>query len=95
MRGGAGVRVARVVLLLVSLGRFGVADAAPGDPIGAEFQVNSYTTGRQATGVVATRSAGGFVVVWRSEGSSGTDTSVFSIQGQRYDGAGGPRAASS
>jgi hypothetical protein len=31
--------------------------------------------------------AGGFVVVWHSAGSSGTDTSFFSVQGQRFAGA--------
>ena len=96
MRGGVGVRVARVVvllLLLVSLGSRGVADAAAGDPLGAEFQVNTYTTGGQSNGVVASRGASGFVVVWRSDGSSGTDKSVFSIQGQRYDATGAPLGA--
>ena len=28
--------------------------------------------------------SGGFVVVWDSNGSSGTDTSYLSVQGQRY-----------
>jgi hypothetical protein len=31
---------------------------------------------------------GDFVVVWHSLGSGGTDTSDFSVQGQRYDAAG-------
>ena len=33
---------------------------------------------------VAADSLGDFVVVWNSEGSNGTDTSGFSIQGQRF-----------
>ena len=51
---------------------------------GSEFQVNSYTQGYQGEVSVAMDAAGNFVVVWYSEGSSGTDTSGSSIQGQRY-----------
>ena len=64
--------------------------AAPGDPVGAEIQVNTYTTGNQGgfTQAVASDGAGGFIVVWRSEGSGGPDTDSFGILGQRFDGAG-------
>jgi hypothetical protein len=54
-------------------------------PIGAEFQVNTYTDRGQIRPAVASDPAGNFVVVWQSYGSNGTDTSSFSIQGQRYD----------
>jgi len=64
--------------------------AAPGDPVGGEFQVNTYTSGRQEDPSVAPDGAGGFVVVWASEGSSGTDTSNTSVQAQRFDAAGLP-----
>ena len=55
----------------------------------AEFQINTYTTGRQHRPSIALDFDGDFVVVWPSNGSSGTDTSDFSIQGQQYDGASG------
>jgi hypothetical protein len=62
--------------------------AAPGDPIGAEFQVNSYTTNSQykrfSQGVSAL-AGGGFVVVWDGNGQDGSSRGVF---GQRYDSAG-------
>jgi hypothetical protein len=55
-----------------------------GAAVGAEFQVNTYTTNYQGTSAVGPDGAGGFVVVWDSRGSSGTDTSLASIQGQRF-----------
>jgi hypothetical protein len=62
-----------------------------GTPIGTEFQANTYTAGAQGSAAVAIEAAtGDFVVVWQSYGSSGTDTSNFSIQGQRYDSGGNP-----
>ena len=62
-----------------------------GAPQGGEFQVNSYTTSDQSFPAVASDAAGNFVVVWKSDGSAGTDTSACSIQGQRYDSAGAPQ----
>lgn len=61
-----------------------------GTPLGVQFQVNSYTTSYQFSPAVAADSAGNFVVVWGSAGSSGTDTSSSSIQAQRYDPTGAP-----
>jgi len=58
--------------------------ASGGSTQGGEFQVNTYTTSYQLSGSVATDADGDFVVVWESKGSSGTDTSISSIQGQRY-----------
>ena len=52
--------------------------AAAGD-----VQVNTYTTGDQRNPSVAMDADGDFVVVWRGDGSSGTDTD-WSIQGQRF-----------
>jgi len=63
---------------------------AAGMPAGGEFQVNTHTTGRQLHVKVAPMGTGGFVVVWASDGSSGTDTSFTSVQGQRFDAAGAP-----
>jgi hypothetical protein len=42
---------------------------------------------------VSSDGAGGFVVVWASVGSAGSDTDGFSVQGRRYDSAGTPLGA--
>ena len=52
--------------------------------IGTQFQVNSYTTGGQRYSSVAVDQDGDFVVVWQSYGSGNGDTSLYSVQGQRY-----------
>ena len=57
-------------------------------PVGTEFQINTYTTSSQLAPSVASRAGGDFVVVWFSFGSSSSDTSKRSIQGQRFDSAG-------
>ncbi|HXK22359.1 MAG TPA: hypothetical protein VMS55_06730, partial [Myxococcota bacterium] len=62
--------------------------ASSGAALGSEFQVNTYTTLDQGAASVAVNAAGEIQVVWASRGSSGTDTSFFSIQGQRYDSSG-------
>ncbi len=64
--------------------------AADGDFLGAEFQVNSYTTGVQRFATVAVGSSGDFVVAWSSTDSSGTDSDGYSVQGQRYASDGMP-----
>ncbi len=56
-----------------------------GSPLGGEFQVNTYTTSHQIYSSVAMAADGDFVVVWTSNGSGGTDSDSYSIQGQRYD----------
>ena len=54
-----------------------------GSPAEAEdLQVNTYTTNDQASPSIAVDDDGDFIVVWRSRGSSGTDSDVFSIQGR-------------
>ena len=65
--------------------------ASDGSTRGAQFQVNTYTTESQIHASVAADADGDFVVVWDSNGSSGTDTSYRSIQGQRYDSSGSKR----
>ncbi len=62
--------------------------ASNGTKIGAEFQVNSYTTDIQGFPAVTSDATGNFAVAWSSNGSNGTDTSGWSIQGQRYDSSG-------
>lgn len=59
-------------------------------PIGPEFRINTYTTTSQLRASVATDGEGGFVVVWDGDGSSGSDTSRYSIHGQRYDSVANP-----
>ena len=61
-----------------------------GNPVGSEFQVNTYTTQSQEYPSVSADAGGGFVVVWQSEGSSGSDTDQTSVQSQRYDASGNP-----
>ena len=67
--------------------------AAEGAALGAEFQVNTYTTGDQQLPAIATDADGDFIVVWHSNGSSGSDTLSSSVQGQRYSAAGAPLGA--
>ena len=55
-----------------------------GVPLGGDFQVNVYTTGRQIFPRVAAGPSG-FVVVWASAYQDGWSYGVF---GRRYDGAG-------
>lgn len=61
-----------------------------GNPVGGQFQVNTYTTDKQDEPSVGMDPLGNFVVVWGSYGSSGTDSDYESIQGQLYDSNGDP-----
>lgn len=61
-----------------------------GNPVGAETQVNTYTTGTQRVPDLASDGAGRFVVVWRSDGSDNGDSDGASIQGRRLDSSGNP-----
>jgi hypothetical protein len=62
-----------------------------GVPIGAQFQVNVYTTSSQDAPAVAADAAGNFVVVWHSNGSAQSDTDLESIQARRYAANGTPQ----
>jgi hypothetical protein len=62
-------------------GIFGRSFNAAGVAQGAEFRVNSYTTGTQRFAAVAAGSDGDFTVVWDSNGQDGSQRGVF---GQRY-----------
>jgi len=66
-------------------GVFGQRFNFAGTKVGAEFQVNSYTTGDQAEPAVAANGQGNFVVVWISEAQDGSDDGIFA---QRYDSSG-------
>jgi hypothetical protein len=61
--------------------------ASSGAPLGAEFRVNTYTTGAQSAVDVASGPAGNFVVVWTSDGQDGSSTGIF---GQIYNPIGIP-----
>ncbi len=55
---------------------------------GAEFQVNSFTTGNQVYAAIATVPGGDFMVVWQSPKTGNSE-----ITGQRYAGGGQPLGA--
>ncbi len=59
---------------------------AQGDPLGSEFQVNSYAQGDQTLPAVAVANEGDFIVVWTSSGQDGDQTGVFA---QRFTRNGG------
>lgn len=59
-------------------------------PIGAQFQVNTYTTGFQGAVDVAVNTSGDFIIAMENEDSSGSDTSGDSVQVRRYDASGLP-----
>lgn len=86
----AGVVVATSVALGMTLAGAGLAQ--PSVPAADDFQVNTYTTDSQFAPAVASSSAGQWAVVWMSRGSSGDDSSQYSIQGRTYDAAGMPSA---
>ena len=67
--------------------------ASDGTPQGTQFQINTYWWSSQNEPSVAVAANGDFVVVWDSFGSSGTDTSYSSIQGQRFASDGTPKGA--
>ena len=61
------------------------------EPVGPEFQVNTYTSGTQLGPDIAADPDGGFVIAWWGNGGSPeTDSSESSIQGRRFDRSGAP-----
>ncbi|MEO1367980.1 MAG: hypothetical protein AAFX50_12470, partial [Acidobacteriota bacterium] len=63
--------------------------AAQPSPVGAQFQVNTYTTGGQYDPSVASDAVGNFVISWSSGGSPSGDPG-YSILAQRYSPGGTP-----
>jgi len=63
-----------------------------GQPLGGEFQVNSFTDGAQEEPAVAMTAGGAFVVVWESENVP-QDANKTSICAQLYDSTGLPVGA--
>ena len=70
-----------------SYGVFGRRFTGAGDPMGAEFRVNTYTSGNQRAAAVSADEQGNFVVTWQSR----HDGSYTGVYAQRYDAAGAPR----
>lgn len=66
-------------------GVFGQRYDSAGNPLGGEFQINTYTTKGQLAPAVAADSDGDFVVVWYSQDQDGSGTGIF---GQRFDSGG-------
>ena len=60
---------------------FGQAFTSAGDRVGAEFQINAYTTDGQYFPAVAMGSDGEFVVAWHSFGQDGE---FFGVFGRRF-----------
>ncbi|MCP4247817.1 MAG: ricin-type beta-trefoil lectin domain protein [bacterium] len=58
--------------------------AADGSAVGEEFRINTYSDGSLYYPAVAYFTGGGFVAVWESWGSSGSDSWGYSVQGRRY-----------
>ena len=71
-------------LLLLTLPAAGLSSPILAQPVGPEFQVNTYTFGYQEVPSVASDAAGNFVVVW----SSTHQLQGLDIFGQRYDSSG-------
>ena len=65
-------------------GVFGQRFGSAGTAVGTEFQVNTFTSGKQENPAVAIDPAGNFVVVWESPTALDEDV----ILGQRYDSTG-------
>ena len=55
---------------------------APGDAVGGEFLVNTYTTGAQWFPSIAIDADGDFVIVWQSDGQDGSSNGIVA---QRYN----------
>jgi len=80
--GQTSLSATRVLVSLLFLAGGALAQPSPQD---RERQVNTFTSSAQSFSGIASEPQGSFVVVWQSLGSTGSDTSLFSIQAQRYD----------
>ncbi|MDH3792283.1 MAG: FG-GAP-like repeat-containing protein, partial [Rhodospirillales bacterium] len=77
-------RLALALLATTMLTQPGPARAAPGDALGPEFQVNTFTLGDQVLPAVAMDADGHFVVAWEGYGSS----ELKGIFAKRFDATG-------
>lgn len=69
----------------VQVRRFG----SNGVPLGGDFQVNTWTTGQQASVDLAVAASGAFVVAWSSSQAAGDDDG-YSVHARRFDASGAP-----
>jgi hypothetical protein len=69
-------------------GAFGRRFDASGNPKGADFQINTYTTGNQFSPIVASDANGNFVVSWYSFYQDGDQFGIF---GRRFNSSGVPQ----
>ena len=53
--------------------------ASSGAVVGAQFQVNTYTTSNQSWPSVAMDQVGDFVVAWQSNGQDGSYSGIFGL----------------
>ena len=60
---------------------------------GAEFLVNTTTSGVQLSPAIAGLTGGGFVIAWQDRSMTGGDLDGDAIRAQRYDASGGPQGA--
>ncbi len=58
-------------------------------PVGDPFQVSTYTPEQQQDSALAAQPEGGFVVVWETDGSPGTDIDL-GLVARRFDASGMP-----
>jgi len=68
-----------------SYGIFAQRYDSSGNPVGSEFQVNTYKTDIQDAPSVAMDGSGNFIITWQSEGQDGSSYGVYA---QRYDSTG-------
>jgi len=68
-----------------AFGVFGRRFDSSGNALGAEFQVNQFTTSNQDYPAISHNSSDGFVVTWQSNGQDG---SGYGILGRRFDSSG-------
>ena len=66
-------------------GIYGQRYDSTGATVGAEFQVNTYTTQSQYRPSITALNDGGFAVIWESNGQDGSHSGIY---GQRYDSTG-------
>ena len=69
-------------------GIFGQRYDSAGNPLGSEFQVNSYATGGQYNPSVSADASGNLVVTWDNSNFGDQDGSGSGVFGQRYDSTG-------
>jgi hypothetical protein len=68
-------------------GIFGQRYDSNANPVGGEFQINSFTSNQQRDAAVTRALSGDFVVVWTGYAQDGSGTGIF---GQRHDAGGSP-----